>query len=200
MRHLVLSASDTQTALGPSLDPTYLENALGVPVVPQGLSSHAVGMVQLDFHFIKISLHLLLDPDGIIPAPDLSIQCALHGLHDSNVVSLQLVNFLILFSNFPVNFRLDLVQLQLDAQDLPLFMFKRCLMTARVTLAGMVVCSLLEIRMSSYFCAAITHLFSIVIEIYTMFCHWFYILLSLQLDSALEGKAFNFIFVFSVST
>ena len=84
-------------------------------------------MVQLDFHFIQISFHLLLDSKGIIPAPDLSIQCALHGLHDSNVVPLQLVNFLIFFSNFLINFRLDLVQLQLDTQDRSLFMFKRCL-------------------------------------------------------------------------
>uniref|UniRef100_A0A4W2DX56 Uncharacterized protein n=1 Tax=Bos indicus x Bos taurus TaxID=30522 RepID=A0A4W2DX56_BOBOX len=87
----------------------------------------AIGMVQLDFHLIEISLHLLLDSQGIIPAPDLSIQCALHGLHNSNVVPLQLFDFLIFFSNFPVHFRLDLVQLQLDTQDLSLFMFKRCL-------------------------------------------------------------------------
>ena len=110
---------------------------MGVPVVLQGLSSHAVGMVQLDLHFIEVSFHLLLEPDGIIPAPDLSIQHALHGLHDSNMVPLQLVNFLILFSNFPVNFRLDLVQLQLDTQDLSLFVFKRCLNNSKgVTLAG----------------------------------------------------------------
>uniref|UniRef100_A0A8C8ZVT1 Uncharacterized protein n=1 Tax=Prolemur simus TaxID=1328070 RepID=A0A8C8ZVT1_PROSS len=76
---------------------------------------------------VGVSLHLLLESDGIVPAPDLSIQRALHRLHNSNVVSLQLVNFLILFSNFPVDFRLDLVQLKLDAQDLSLFVFKRCL-------------------------------------------------------------------------
>ena len=106
---------------------TYFEDALGISVVPQGLCSHAVGMVQLDFHLIEVSLHLLLEPDGIIPAPDLGIQSALHRLHDPDVVSLQLVNFLILFCDFPVNLRLDLVQLQLDAQNLSLFMFKRCL-------------------------------------------------------------------------
>ena len=117
--------------------PIYLQDPLGVPVVPQALCSQAIGMVQLDFHLIEISLHLLLDPQGIIPAPDLSIQHALHGLHDSNMVPLQLVNFLILFSNFPVNFRLDLVQLQLDTQDLSLFVFKRCLNNSKgVTLAG----------------------------------------------------------------
>ena len=124
-------------ALGPSPEPIYLVDGLGVPVVLQGLSSHAVGMVQLDLHFIEVSFHLLLEPDGVIPAPDLSIQRALHGLHNSNVVPLQLVNFLILFSNFSVNFRLDLVQLQLDTQDLSFFMFKRCLNNSKgVTLAG----------------------------------------------------------------
>ena len=100
---------------------------MGVPVVPQTLCSQAVGMIKLDFHLIEVSLHLLLDSQSIIPAPDLSIEGALHRLHDPDVVSLQLVNFLILFCDFPVNLRLDLVQLQLDAQNLSLFMFKRCL-------------------------------------------------------------------------
>uniref|UniRef100_A0A8C6ZCG9 Uncharacterized protein n=1 Tax=Nothoprocta perdicaria TaxID=30464 RepID=A0A8C6ZCG9_NOTPE len=62
--------------------------------------------------------------EGIVPAPDLSIQGALHGLHNTKVVPLQLVDFLIFFCNFPVNFRLDLVQLKLDANNLPLFMFQ----------------------------------------------------------------------------
>uniref|UniRef100_A0A8C2UAI1 Uncharacterized protein n=1 Tax=Coturnix japonica TaxID=93934 RepID=A0A8C2UAI1_COTJA len=61
---------------------------------------------------------------GFIPAPDLSIQAALQGLHNSEVVSLQLVNFLIFLCYLPVNLRLDLVELQLEAQDLPLFMFQ----------------------------------------------------------------------------
>lgn len=91
-------------------------------------------MVQLDLHLIEVSLHLLLEPDGVVPAPDLCVQRALHGLHHSNVVSLQLVDLLILFSNFPVDLRLDLVQLKLDAQDLSLFMFKRCLNTTVINL------------------------------------------------------------------
>lgn len=127
LRRLVLRATVTPASLGPPPEPVYLEDALGVPVVPQGLGSHAVGVVQLDFHFIEVSLHLLLDPQGIIPAPDLSIQRALHGLYHSNVVPLQLFNFLIFFGNFSINVGFDLVQLQLDAQDLSLFMFKRCL-------------------------------------------------------------------------
>uniref|UniRef100_A0A8C3V7F7 Uncharacterized protein n=1 Tax=Catharus ustulatus TaxID=91951 RepID=A0A8C3V7F7_CATUS len=60
---------------------------------------------------------------GFIPAPDLSIQSALHGVHNSLMVSLQLINLLIFLCYLPVNLRLHLVELKLQAQDLPLFMF-----------------------------------------------------------------------------
>ena len=103
---------------------TYFEHSLCVSKVLLCLCSHAVGMVELDLHFIQVSLHLLLQPQGLIPAPDLSIQSALHGLHNSEVISLQLVNFLIFLCYLPVNLRLDLVELQLEAQDLPLFMLQ----------------------------------------------------------------------------
>ena len=81
-------------------------------------------MAQLDLHFIQVSLHLLLQPQGFVPAPDLSVQGALHGLHNSEVVSLHLVDFLIFLCNLPVNLRLHLVELKLEAQDLALFMFE----------------------------------------------------------------------------
>uniref|UniRef100_A0A8D2QUZ0 Uncharacterized protein n=1 Tax=Zosterops lateralis melanops TaxID=1220523 RepID=A0A8D2QUZ0_ZOSLA len=71
-----------------------------------------------------VSLHLLLQPQGFIPAPDLSIQSALHGIHNSLVVSLHLFNFLIFLCYLPVNLRFDLVELKLQAQDLPLLMFQ----------------------------------------------------------------------------
>lgn len=87
----------------------YLEDALCVSVVPQALSSQSVGMVQLDLHLIEVALHLLLDPQSIIPAPDLGVQRALHCLHNSNMVSLQLVDLLVLLCNLPVYLRLDLV-------------------------------------------------------------------------------------------
>ena len=103
---------------------SYLECSLCVSQVLLCLCSHAVGMVELDLHFIQVSLHLLLQPQSLIPAPDLSIQSALHGLHNSEMVSLQLVNFLIFLCYLPVNLRLDLVELQLEAQDLPLFMLQ----------------------------------------------------------------------------
>uniref|UniRef100_A0A8V1AKT4 Uncharacterized protein n=1 Tax=Gallus gallus TaxID=9031 RepID=A0A8V1AKT4_CHICK len=85
-------------------------------------------LVQVLLHPLQVgtgvSLHLLLQPQGLIPAPDLSIQAALQGLHNSEVISLQLVNFLIFLCYLPVNLRLDLVELQLEAQDLPLFMLQ----------------------------------------------------------------------------
>ena len=130
LRHCVHRLGHT-AHLGPPLGATYLEDALCVPIVSQGLGSHAVGVVQLDFHLVQVSLHLLLEPDGVIPAPNLSIQRALHGLHDSNVVSLQLVDLLILLSNLPVDLRLDLVQLQLDAQDFSLLVLQRCLQDSK---------------------------------------------------------------------
>ena len=101
-----------------------LEHSLCVSQVLLCFCSLAVGMAQLDLYFIQVSLHLLLQPQGLIPAPDLSIQSALHGLHNSEVISLQLVNFLIFLCYLPVNLRLDLVELQLEAQDLPLFMLQ----------------------------------------------------------------------------
>uniref|UniRef100_A0A3B5R899 Uncharacterized protein n=1 Tax=Xiphophorus maculatus TaxID=8083 RepID=A0A3B5R899_XIPMA len=69
-----------------------------------------------------VSLHLLLDSQGIIPAPDLSIQSALHGVNHSLAISLDLLHFFILLCQLPVNLALDLVELQLDAENLRLFM------------------------------------------------------------------------------
>uniref|UniRef100_A0A670JMQ7 Uncharacterized protein n=1 Tax=Podarcis muralis TaxID=64176 RepID=A0A670JMQ7_PODMU len=52
------------------------------------------------------------------------IQRALHGLHNSQVIPLQLINFLILLCNSPVNVSLHLVELKLDAQDFAFFVFQ----------------------------------------------------------------------------
>jgi len=100
-----------------------LEHSLCVSQVLLCFCSLAVGMAQLDLYFIQVSLHLLLQPQSFISAPDLRIQGALHGIYHSEMVSLQLVNFLIFLCYFPVNVRLDLVEFQLDTKDLPLFMF-----------------------------------------------------------------------------
>ncbi len=87
----------------------YLELALDVPELFLGLSSLAVGMTQLDLHLIQISLHLLFDSQGIISAPDLRVQSALHGIDHSLAVSLDLFHLLILLSKLPVNLTLHLV-------------------------------------------------------------------------------------------
>lgn len=39
-----------------------------------GLRGLAVGMAQLDLDFVQVPLHLLLDPDGLVPAPHLGVQ------------------------------------------------------------------------------------------------------------------------------
>uniref|UniRef100_A0A8C0APR9 Uncharacterized protein n=1 Tax=Buteo japonicus TaxID=224669 RepID=A0A8C0APR9_9AVES len=82
-------------------------------------------LFQIPLHPLQVGvpLHLLLQTQGFIPAPDLSIQGALHGLHNSEVVSLHLVDLLIFLCYLPVNLRLHLVEFKLEAQDLPLFMF-----------------------------------------------------------------------------
>uniref|UniRef100_A0A8C3K095 Uncharacterized protein n=1 Tax=Calidris pygmaea TaxID=425635 RepID=A0A8C3K095_9CHAR len=92
-------------------------------------------LVQVLLHPLQVSTGVLLllqlfshhgcliRPQGFIPAPDLSVQGALHGLHNSKVVSLHLVDLLIFLCYLPVNLRLHLIELKLEAQDLPLFMF-----------------------------------------------------------------------------
>uniref|UniRef100_A0AAY5ECX0 Lipid-binding serum glycoprotein N-terminal domain-containing protein n=1 Tax=Electrophorus electricus TaxID=8005 RepID=A0AAY5ECX0_ELEEL len=71
-----------------------------------------------------VSLHLLLDSQGIIPAPDLRIQGALHGLNHPLAVSLDLFDLLILLSDLPVNLTLNLIELKLDTKNLGLFMLE----------------------------------------------------------------------------
>ena len=106
---------------------SYLQLSLNISQLLLGLSSLAVGMAQLDLHLIQISLHLLLDSQGIIPAPDLRVQRALHGVSDPQAVPLDLLHLLILFSQLPVNLTLNLVELQLDTQNLGLFMLQSTL-------------------------------------------------------------------------
>uniref|UniRef100_A0A3Q3JNK8 Uncharacterized protein n=1 Tax=Monopterus albus TaxID=43700 RepID=A0A3Q3JNK8_MONAL len=67
-----------------------------------------------------VSLHLLLDSQGIIPAPDLSIKSGLHGLNHPLAVPLDLLHLLIFLSQLPVNLTFDLVELKLDTKDLGL--------------------------------------------------------------------------------
>ena len=104
-----------------------LQLSLNIPQLLLGLSSLAVGMTQLNLHLIQISLHLLLDSQGIIPAPDLRVQCALHGVNDPLAVPLDLLHLLILLSYLPVNLTLNLVELQLHTQNLGLLMLQSAL-------------------------------------------------------------------------
>uniref|UniRef100_A0A668AEH7 Uncharacterized protein n=1 Tax=Myripristis murdjan TaxID=586833 RepID=A0A668AEH7_9TELE len=71
-----------------------------------------------------VSLHLLLDSQGIIPAPNLRVKSALHGVSHPLAVPLDLLHLLIFFCQLPVNLTLNLVELQLDTQNLGFFMFK----------------------------------------------------------------------------
>uniref|UniRef100_A0A3Q4H1B3 Uncharacterized protein n=2 Tax=Pseudocrenilabrinae TaxID=318546 RepID=A0A3Q4H1B3_NEOBR len=89
---------------------------------------------------LKVLLHplqVILRPDsiiqvqlcilGIIPAPDLRIQSALHGVSHSLAVPLDLLNLFIFLCQLPVYFTFDLVELQLNTQDLRLFMLQSSL-------------------------------------------------------------------------
>lgn len=96
----------------------YLELSLDVPQLFLGLSGLPVGVAQLDLHLVQVSLHLLLHPQGIIPAPDLRVQGALHGVNHPLAVPLDLLHLLVLLSDLPVHLTLDLVQLQLHTQNL----------------------------------------------------------------------------------
>uniref|UniRef100_A0A4W5JL96 Uncharacterized protein n=1 Tax=Hucho hucho TaxID=62062 RepID=A0A4W5JL96_9TELE len=73
---------------------------------------------------IKVSLHLLLHPQGIIPAPDLRVQGALHGVNHPLAVPLDLLHLLVLLSDLPIHLTLDLVQLQLHTQNLGFLMLQ----------------------------------------------------------------------------
>jgi len=111
---------------------SYLQLSLNIPQLLLGLSSLAVGMTQLNLHFIQISLHFLLNSQSIIPAPDLRVQGALHGVNYSLAVPLDLLHLFILLSQLPVNLTLNLVELQLDTQNLGLLMLQSSLMYTNI--------------------------------------------------------------------
>lgn len=105
----------------------HLELRLHISQLLLGLRSLTISMAQLNLHFIQVSFHLLLDSQGIVPAPDLRIQSALHGVSHPLAVPFDLLNFLILLRQLPVYLTLNLVELQLDAKDLGLFVFQSSL-------------------------------------------------------------------------
>uniref|UniRef100_A0A3B4DEP5 Lipid-binding serum glycoprotein N-terminal domain-containing protein n=1 Tax=Pygocentrus nattereri TaxID=42514 RepID=A0A3B4DEP5_PYGNA len=79
-----------------------------------------------------ISFHFLLDSQGIISAPDLRVQSALHGLDHPLTVPLNLFHLLILLSKLPVNLTLKLVELKLNSKNLGFFMLKCTLRSIRL--------------------------------------------------------------------
>uniref|UniRef100_A0A8D0AN00 Uncharacterized protein n=1 Tax=Sander lucioperca TaxID=283035 RepID=A0A8D0AN00_SANLU len=80
---------------------------------------------------VGVSLHLLLDSQGIVPAPDLRIQIGLHGVNHPLAVPLDLLHLLIFLCQLPVHLTLNLVELQLDTQDLRLLVFQSSLIIAK---------------------------------------------------------------------
>uniref|UniRef100_A0A3P8W847 Uncharacterized protein n=1 Tax=Cynoglossus semilaevis TaxID=244447 RepID=A0A3P8W847_CYNSE len=88
---------------------------------------HPLQVLLCSDSIIKVSLHLLLDSQGIISASNFRIQCALHGVDHPLAVSLNLLHLLILFCQLPVNLTLDLVELQLNTQDLRFFVLQSSL-------------------------------------------------------------------------
>ena len=104
--------------------PPDLQLSLDAPEVFEGLRGLAVGVAQLDLDLVQVPLHLLLDPDGLVAAPHLGVQGALHRLHGSLVVPLELLDLFVFLSHLPVDFRFHLGQFQLDSEDLGLFMLK----------------------------------------------------------------------------
>uniref|UniRef100_A0A3Q2YRG0 Uncharacterized protein n=1 Tax=Hippocampus comes TaxID=109280 RepID=A0A3Q2YRG0_HIPCM len=81
----------------------------------------------LNFHLIQVSLHLLLESQGIVPAPDFSIQSGLHGLDHTLAVPLDLFHLLILLRKLSVDLALDLGQFELNAKNLGLLVLECCL-------------------------------------------------------------------------
>uniref|UniRef100_A0A8D3D2Y0 Uncharacterized protein n=1 Tax=Scophthalmus maximus TaxID=52904 RepID=A0A8D3D2Y0_SCOMX len=107
----------------------HLERLQFLELLLASLHGQVLSLIQtVLLHPLQVSLHLLLDSQGVVPAPDLSIQSALHGVSHPLTVSLDLLHLLIFFCQLPVHLTLDLVEFQLDTQDLRLFMFQSSLM------------------------------------------------------------------------
>lgn len=89
-----------------------------------GLGGQAVGMAELDFHLVEVTLHLLLHPQGLVAAARLRVQGGLQRVHHPQVVALGLLHLLVLLCQLPLHLCLDLVELQLGPEDLALLVFQ----------------------------------------------------------------------------
>uniref|UniRef100_A0A7N6F7Z4 Uncharacterized protein n=1 Tax=Anabas testudineus TaxID=64144 RepID=A0A7N6F7Z4_ANATE len=78
----------------------------------------------LNLHLIQVTLHLLLDSQGIVPAPDLGVKSGLHGVNHSLAVPLDLLHLFIFLCQLPVNLTFDLAELKLNTENLGLLMFQ----------------------------------------------------------------------------
>ena len=84
-----------------------------------------VGLTELDLHLIQITLHLLLDSEGLVPTASLSLQGALQSIHHSLLIAFGLLHLFILLSQFALNLSLHLVELQLSPKDFALLVLER---------------------------------------------------------------------------
>uniref|UniRef100_A0A8C3DH09 Uncharacterized protein n=1 Tax=Corvus moneduloides TaxID=1196302 RepID=A0A8C3DH09_CORMO len=91
------------------------------------IGSHHIIQLQLG-----VTLHLLLQPQGLVAAPGLSIQRGLQRVHHPQVVALGLLHLLILLSQLALIVCLDLVELQLSPQDLSLLVLQRGLVWTEI--------------------------------------------------------------------
>uniref|UniRef100_A0A8C5EVI2 Uncharacterized protein n=1 Tax=Gouania willdenowi TaxID=441366 RepID=A0A8C5EVI2_GOUWI len=92
-----------------------LNSNLKVLLHPLQVSTGVLLLLQLLSHHCSLENNYIT---GIIPAPDLRIQSALHGINHPLAVPLDLLHLFILLCNLPVNLTLDLVELKLNTQDL----------------------------------------------------------------------------------
>uniref|UniRef100_A0A8C1UJP5 Uncharacterized protein n=1 Tax=Cyprinus carpio TaxID=7962 RepID=A0A8C1UJP5_CYPCA len=91
------------------------DSHLQVLLHPLQMSTGVLLLLQLLSHHGS----LIYKPiQGIISAPDLRVQSALHGIDHSLAVPLDLFHLLVLLRQLPVNLALHLVQLQLHTKNL----------------------------------------------------------------------------------
>uniref|UniRef100_A0A3B4FW01 Uncharacterized protein n=1 Tax=Pundamilia nyererei TaxID=303518 RepID=A0A3B4FW01_9CICH len=103
-----------------------LNSSLKVLLHPLQVSTSVLLLLQLLSHHSSLENMTSINR-GIIPAPDLRIQSALHGVSHSLAVPLDLLNLFIFLCQLPVYFTFDLVELQLNTQDLRLFVLQSSL-------------------------------------------------------------------------
>ena len=113
--------------------PTYLQVSTDSLELLLSFSRLPVGLAELDLHLIQITLHLLLDSEGLVPTASLRLQGALQSIHHSLLIAFGLLHLFILLGQFTLNLSLHLVELQLSPKDFALLVLKRPLRSKSVT-------------------------------------------------------------------